>query len=101
MKTFQSGNDTITVPDITVVKSDNPITFRIEEGEWAGVMFTIADMQLDDKVEGLLHYSFDIINSDQSPKATHENIEKIVSNFILSILHDQVKRSKEESTATE
>jgi hypothetical protein len=94
MKTFQSGNDTITVPDISVVKSDDPITFRIEEGEWAGVMFTIAHMRFDDKEEGLLLYDLDVVKGEQPTNATPKDIEGIVSNFILSILYDQANRSK-------
>jgi hypothetical protein len=92
MKTFQSGNETITIPDISVIKIDNPIVFRIEEGEWSGVMFTISDMHFDDEKESLLHYFFNIVDGDQPSTVTPDDIEKIVGNFILSIINDQVMK---------
>lgn len=101
MKTFQHGDEIITVPDITVVKSNDPITFRVEEGCWAGLTFTITDMHFDDKNEGLLHYNLDVINSDSPTKPTPKGFEETISNFILSILYDQANRSKEESPTTE
>jgi hypothetical protein len=98
MKTFYSDGVAVTVPDITVAKTD-PVTFQIAEGQWTGVMFTITDIKVDDDDENILHYNLSIVN-DQPP-ASVDNIKQIVDNFLLSILHDQIKRLNDERSDAE
>lgn len=91
MKTFQIEGNTVEVPDIVIVEPEPPV-FRIAEGEWSGVTFTISELRIDDQDEKLLHCSYDIVESEQQKEVTPDDIKPIIQNFILKILHDQMRR---------
>lgn len=87
MKTYViPGEDrSIDVPKIEIV---GDTVLKIEEGPFAGVWFTLSDMQMDDTDECLMHYNVECAG------ATVDEIKPIVDNFILSLLLDQIERAK-------
>lgn len=85
MKTYivSSEGRTFDIPDYDIVQG--PV-FRITEGQFEGVWFTISDMRMDDTDECLMHYNVECAG------ATVDEIKPIVDNFILSILIEQIER---------
>lgn len=64
--------------------------FRIQEGPFEGVWFTLTNMRMDDAEEGLLHYEIDVAG------AAIEEIKPIVDAFIIKLVRDQVDRAQAE-----
>lgn len=98
MKTFESEGVVIEIPDIEVFESGYTPRMRIIEGEYVGTEFTISNIRMDDKDEGLMWYDLDTV-----PKTAADKIKPIVDNFILYTLIMQIEREKEqnENKATE
>lgn len=88
MKTYTVPGEegrVISVPEIVAITKDT--VFRITEGEFEGVWFTLSDMHMDDSDDCLMHYNVECAG------ATVDEIKPMVDNFILSILIEQIERS--------
>ena len=92
MKTFTSDGVDYTVPDISHDLVGDKIIFKIEEGEHAGIVFSIKDMRMDDTDEGLMWYDLETVNEKDV-----DLIKPTVDNFIIMTLYDQVQRIKNET----
>lgn len=92
MRTIVAEGIAYEVPEITPVS--DPV-MQIMEGPFAGVWFTLSDMQMDDEDECLMHYDLEVSG------ATVDEIKPIVDNFIISLLHDKVEALKKEKQANE
>ena len=89
MKTFIIGEKEYTVPDIGVTLEE-PVQFRVDEGEFAGVQFTISDMQMDDADDSQLNYS---VSTDS--EIDMEKFSLVLNDFIVMILHEQLLREEQ------
>jgi hypothetical protein len=89
MKTFTIDGKEYVVPNIGVT-SEEPIQFRVNEGEFEGVNFTISDMQIDDDIEGLLHY-----NVSTDADVDMDRFRDVLNDFIILILHEQLMREED------
>lgn len=84
------------LPEIGVSSEGEMVVFEIKEGDHMGAQFSMYDMQFDDQDECLLHYQLDV-----SDNTTVDKIKPIVDTFIISILQDQIERSKNENKTAE
>jgi hypothetical protein len=87
MRTIVSEGIAYEVPEITPVSE--PV-MQILEGPYAGVWFTLSDMQMDEKDECVMHYNVEVAG------ATVDEIKPIIDNFIISLLYDRIERLKNE-----
>lgn len=87
MKTYTIPGEgrTIDVFDTAVVSST---VFKITEGPFEGVWFTLDNMVMDEHDDTLMHYNV------QCSGATVDEIKPFIDNFILSILIAQINRDK-------
>ena len=92
MKTFTSDGVEYSVPDISHDLVDDKIIFKIEEGEHAGIVFSIKDMRMDDTDEGVMWYDLETVNEKDV-----DLIKPTVDNFIVMTLYDEVQRIKNET----
>lgn len=92
MKTFVIEGVEYSVPDISADAVDDKIIFKIEEGEHAGIVFSIKDMRMDDTDEGVMWYDLETVNEKDV-----DLIKPTVDNFILMTLHDGIQRIKDEA----
>jgi hypothetical protein len=91
MRTFTIESQEITIPDIKAVRTD-PLVFQIMEGECGGIQFILENMKMDDEDVSIMHYDLNTIVETDVDK-----IKPIVDNFIVSIFHDQIERSRNEN----
>lgn len=87
MRTIVADGIAYEVPEIMPVTE--PV-MQILEGPFAGVWFTLSDMQMDEQDESLMHYNLEVSG------ATVDEIKSVVDNFIISLLHDRVEELKKE-----
>ena len=87
MRTIVSDGIAYEVPEITPVSE--PV-MQILEGPYAGVWFTLSDMQMDEEDEYLMHYNLEVAG------ATVDEIKPIIDNFIISLLYDRIESLKNE-----
>ena len=92
MKTFLIDGVEYSVPDISVDVVDDKIILKIEEGEHAGIVFSIKDIRMDDTDEGLMWYDLETVNEKDV-----DLIKPTVDNFILMALLDGIQRIKDET----
>lgn len=91
MRTIISDGIAYDVPEITPVSE--PV-MQILDGPFAGVWFTLSDMQMDDKDECLMHYNVEVAG------ATVDEIKPVIDNFIISLLYDRIEMLKNEDKTT-
>lgn len=91
MRTIVSEGIAYDVPEITPVSE--PV-MQILEGPYAGVWFTLSDMQMDEVDECVMHYNVEVAG------ATVDEIKPIIDNFIISLLYDRIERLKNEDKTT-
>lgn len=89
MKTFTIDGVEYSVPEISFDLVDDKIIFKIEEGEHAGIVFSIKDMRMDDTDEGLMWYDLETVEEKHV-----QLIKSTVDNFILMTLHNEVEKIK-------
>lgn len=88
MKTFTIADKEYTVPDIEVMQEEGSTPlFKINEGDYAGVIFALDDLRIDEVDDTLLWYD---LKTEKEKDV--EDIKEIVDNFILMILHEQTQR---------
>lgn len=85
MKTFTIGEKEYTVPDIGVTLEE-PVQFRVDEGEFKGVEFAISDMQMDEVDESQLNYNV----STNVEDIDMDRFKDVLNDFIIMILHEQL-----------
>lgn len=91
MRTIISDGIAYDVPEITPVSE--PV-MQILDGPFAGVWFTLSDMQMDDEDECLMHYNVEVAG------ATVDEIKPVIDNFIISLLYDRIEMLKNEDKTT-
>lgn len=96
MKSFESDGVTYEVVDIVPVSESKEPVFEIREGEFAGTWFKLSNLRIDNKDDSLLWYDL-----EASGDTTVDQIKPIVDNFILSILVEQIQRTKNENQTAE
>lgn len=89
MKTFTIGEKEYTVPDIGVTLEE-PVQFRVDEGEFEGVEFAISDMQMDEVDESQLSYNV----STNVEDIDMDRFKDVLNDFIIMILHEQLLREE-------
>lgn len=89
MKTFTVGEKEYTVPDIGVT-TEEPLQFKVNEGEFEGVEFAISDMQMDEVDESQLNYNV----STNVEDINMDRFKDVLNDFIVMILHDQLLREE-------
>lgn len=89
MRTIVSDGIAYEVPEITPVSE--PV-MQILEGPFAGVWFTLSNMQMDEEDGCLMHYNV------EAAGASVDEIKPIVDNFIISLLYDNIERMKNGTT---
>ena len=89
MKTFSLGESEDTVPDIGVT-TEEPLQFKVNEGEFEGVEFAISDMQMDEVDESQLNYNV----STNVEDIDMDRFKDVLNDFIVMILHDQLLREE-------
>lgn len=87
MRTIVADGVAYEVPEIVPVSE--PV-MQILEGPYAGVWFTLSDMQMDEKDECVMHYNLEVAG------ATVDEIKPIIDNFIISLLYDRIETLKKE-----
>ena len=93
MKTFICEGKEVTIPDISHVQNDDgSLMFEIQEGDHKGIIFALDNMRIDENDESLMWYDLKTEKEEQVLQ-----IKETVDNFILSILHEQIQRSKDEN----
>lgn len=89
MKTVSFGDQSYDCHDISVyakVIKDGNYIMRIDEGEFEGTCFILADMHIDADDDSLLVYDIQVLG-----KASVDDIKPIVDNFILQCLINQIE----------
>jgi hypothetical protein len=89
MKTFTVGEKEYTVPDIGVT-AEEPLQFKVNEGEFEGVEFAISDMQMDEVDESQLNYNV----STNVEDIDMDRFKDVLNDFIIMILHEQLLREE-------
>ena len=89
MKTFSIGEKEYTVPDIGVT-TEEPLQFKVNEGEFEGVEFAISDMQMDEVDESQLNYNV----STNVEDIDMDRFKDVLNDFIIMILHEQLLREE-------
>lgn len=93
MKQFTIEDHTYEVVDFLAEEIHGTPTFTILEGEFAGKMFILSNMHMDETDEGLMHY-----NIDAHEDVDVDLIQPLVDNIILYILYEQLERVKNEDS---
>ena len=83
------------LPDLETRTENGVVVFEVKEGEHVGAQFSLSDMQMDNEDECLLHYQLDV-----SDNTTVDKMKPIVDTRIISILQDEIERSKNENPPT-
>lgn len=97
MKTFTIEDVEYTLPEIShkLDESKDQVIFTIDEGEMKGTSFSLVNMRMDEKDETLMWYDIDGVD-----EKTVDKIKPIVDNLILSILHEEAERIRNETSET-
>lgn len=97
MQRFEVDGGVYAYPDVETVSVD-PVTLRIVEGEYAGVVFSISDIQVldeeTDNGDAFLNYQLDVIDPEPRHNRDLSIISYYAESFMIKALLDQIDQTK-------